>query len=227
MIPIRDELPTRRFPAVTVLIIGLNVIVFVFQTLFGFSSEQFFFRVGLVPAFLWGKAELLGGSVPPFFSLFTSQFVHGNFLHLSFNMLYLWIFGNNVEDMLGRFHFLLFYLSCGFMAGIIHALVFPHSLLPTVGASGAIAGVMGSYMVFFPYARVVVMIFWGFFVQFLRVPASLLLGLWVFLQVISGLLSMVSSNYGGVAWFAHLGGFATGVLWSKIVSVRFYRKFSW
>lgn len=227
MIPIRDELPTRRFPAVTVSIIGVNVIVFFFQTLFGLSSEQFFFRVGLIPALLWGKTELLGRNVAPFFSLFTSQFVHYNFFHLFFNMLYLWIFGNNVEDVLGHFHFLLFYLSCGFMAGIIHALVFPNSLLPTVGASGAIAGVMGGYLVFFPYAKVIVMVFWGFFVQFLRIPASLLLGLWIILQVLSGFFSMVSSNYGGVAWFAHLGGFIVGVLWSKIVSIRFYQKFSW
>ncbi|MGC8777475.1 MAG: rhomboid family intramembrane serine protease [Candidatus Caldatribacteriaceae bacterium] len=220
-------MPTRRFPAVTVLIIGLNVVVFLFQALLGASSDLFFFKVGLVPALLWGKARPLQEGLSPLVTLFTSQFVHGNFLHLFFNMLYLWIFGNNVEDVLGHFHFLFFYLSCGLTAGLIHAFVFPHSLIPTVGASGAIAGVMGGYMVLFPYARVIVMIFWGFFVQFLRVPAVTLLGFWVILQIIYGLFSLAIPNYGGVAWFAHLGGFAIGVLWGKIASVRLYRRSYW
>lgn len=162
MIPIRDELPTRRFPVVTVLIIGLNVVVFLFQTLLGGSSDRFFFETGLIPALLWGKVKPLQEGLNPLITLFTSQFVHGNFLHLFFNMLYLWIFGNNVEDVLGHIYFLFFYLACGVTAGLIHALVFPGSLVPTVGASGAIAGVMGGYLVFFPYARVIVMVFWGF-----------------------------------------------------------------
>ncbi|MCX7667591.1 MAG: rhomboid family intramembrane serine protease [Atribacterota bacterium] len=227
MIPIRDELPTRRFPAVTVFIIGLNVAVFLFQTLFGASSDWFFFKTGLIPAFLWGRVKPLQGGINPLITLFTSQFVHGNFLHLFFNMLYLWIFGNNVEDTLGHLQFILFYLSCGAIASLIHAMVFPGSLVPTVGASGAIAGVMGGYLVFFPYARVVVMVFWGFFVQFLRVPALVLLGFWIILQVVYGLFSLAIPNYGGVAWFAHLGGFAVGVLWGKIASAYLYRKLYW
>ncbi|MEN3186527.1 MAG: rhomboid family intramembrane serine protease [Atribacterota bacterium] len=227
MIPIRDELPTRRFPVVTVLIIGLNILIFFWQVLFGGSSDQFFFQIGLVPAFLWGRARPLLGVLNPLTTLFTSQFVHGNLFHLLFNMLYLWIFGNNVEDILGHFQFLFFYLACGLTAGLVHALIFPNSLLPVVGASGAIAGVMGGYLVFFPYARVVVMVFWGFFVQFVRVPALVLLGFWILLQIVYGLFSLAFPNYGGVAWFAHLGGFALGALWSKIVSVRLYRHSYW
>jgi membrane associated rhomboid family serine protease len=227
MIPIRDELPTRRFPVVTVLLIGLNVAVFLFQALFDASSDWFFLKFGLIPALLWGKVQPLQGGFSPVVTLFTSQFVHGNLLHLFFNMLYLWIFGNNVEDILGRFHFLLFYLSCGLTAGLVHAAVFPDSLTPTVGASGAIAGVMGGYLVLFPYARVIVMVFWGFFVQFLRVPAAVLLGFWVILQIVYGLFSLAIPNYGGVAWFAHLGGFMVGVLWSKIAAGRFYRRSYW
>lgn len=227
MIPIRDELPTRRFPVVTVLIIGLNVVVFLFQTLLGGSSDRFFFETGLIPALLWGKVKPLQEGLNPLITLFTSQFVHGNFLHLFFNMLYLWIFGNNVEDVLGHVHFLFFYLACGVTAGLIHALVFPGSLVPTVGASGAIAGVMGGYLVFFPYARVIVMVFWGFFVQFLRVPALVLLGFWIILQIVYGLFSLAVPNYGGVAWFAHLGGFAVGALWGKIASAHLYRRSYW
>ncbi len=227
MIPVRDELPTRRFPIVTVALIGLNGIIFFYQILGGLSSEAFFFRVGLVPAFLWGKVHPLQGSFPPFLTLFTSQFVHGNFPHLFFNMLYLWIFGNNVEDFLGHVHFLFFYLVCGLVAGLLHAGIFLDSLTPTVGASGAIAGVMGGYLILFPYARVIVMVFWGFFVQFVRVSAVTLLGFWVFLQVVYALFSLAAPTYGGVAWFAHLGGFIVGVLWSKIVSAFFYRRIYW
>lgn len=217
-------MPTRRFPAVTVWIIGVNVVVFIFQLSLGTALERFFFQVGLIPAVLWGKAEPLYRGLNPVVTLFTSQFVHGNVLHLFFNMLYLWIFGNNVEDVLGHFHFLLFYLTCGLTAGLLHALVFPSSLIPTIGASGAIAGVMGGYLILFPYAKVIVMVFWGFFVQFLRVPAAMLLGFWVIVQIIYGLFSLAIPNYGGVAWFAHLGGFAMGVLWSKIMAARLYRR---
>ncbi len=227
MIPIRDELPTRKLPIITVSVIIINVIVFIYELLLGPQLETFLFQAGLVPAVLWGRVRLLIPSIPPFLTIFTSMFLHGNLFHLLSNMLYFWIFGNNVEDFLGHFHFLLFYLGCGLMAGLTHALVFPSSTIPTVGASGAISGVMGGYLVLFPFARVLVLVIWGFFFNIVRVPAALLLGIWVFLQLIYSLTSLVSPTLGGTAWFAHLGGFAIGCIWCKIASTYYERKVYW
>jgi len=184
-------------------------------------------RAGLVPAVIWGKYSILGSFFHPWFTLFSSMFLHGNVLHLASNMLYLWIFGNNVEDFLGHFHYLVFYLLCGVFSGFIHALIFLSSTIPTIGASGAIAGVMGGYFILFPEARVLVMLILGFFVQFVKVRAVLVLGLWILLQVISGLSSLGMSNRGGVAWFAHIGGFLLGAFWCKIASTKYYRNHYW
>ncbi|MGQ9622981.1 MAG: rhomboid family intramembrane serine protease [Candidatus Caldatribacteriaceae bacterium] len=228
MIPIRDELPTRRFPIITVLLIVANIVVFVYEQNLGRGQEAFFFQAGLVPAFLWGKAQFLHGTlIPPALTLLTSIFLHGNFLHLLFNMWYLWIFGNNVEDFLGRGHFLLFYLGCGCAAGLSHALAFSSSLIPTVGASGAIAGVMGGYFLLFPSARIITLLFWGFFVQLVRIPAAVYLGFWVILQIIYAIVSLGFPGYGGVAWFAHVSGFAVGALWCRIFAVWTYRRTHW
>lgn len=227
MIPIRDELPTRRFPFITVILIAINIFIFLFEILIGQGLEPFFRYGGLVPASLWGKAELSTSFISPWFTLFSSMFLHGNILHLGSNMLYLWIFGNNVEDFLGRFHYLIFYLISGMFAGLVHALLFPSSTIPTIGASGAIAGVMGGYLILFPGARVVVMLIFGFFVTFVRVKAILVLGIWILLQVVSGLTSLGMSSRGGVAWFAHIGGFLLGMLWCKIVANRYYRTHYW
>uniref|UniRef100_A0A7V3YMQ7 Rhomboid family intramembrane serine protease n=1 Tax=Candidatus Caldatribacterium californiense TaxID=1454726 RepID=A0A7V3YMQ7_9BACT len=228
MIPIRDELPTRRFPVVTVALILVNTAVFLYEVSLGPARELFFFQAGLVPAFLWGKTQLLHGfSVPPLLTLLTSIFLHGSFFHLLSNMWYLWIFGNNVEDFLGRWQFLLFYLGCGFTAGLSHALAFPSSLLPTVGASGAIAGVMGGYFLLFPRARILTVVFWGFFVQLLYVPAVVFLGFWILLQMFYAIVSLGFPGYGGIAWFAHVSGFVTGALWCKIIASRTYRRIYW
>jgi len=189
--------------------------------------ELFFRQVGLVPAFLWGGKEITTSLILPWLTLFSSMFFHGNILHLGSNMLYLWIFGNNVEDFLGHFHYLLFYLISGMFAGLVHALMFPSSTIPTIGASGAIAGVMGGYFVLFPGARVVVMLIFGFFVTFVKVKAIFVLGGWILLQVISGLTSLGMSSRGGVAWFAHIGGFLLGALWCKIASNRYYKTHYW
>ena len=220
MIPIRDELPTRRFPIITVSLVVANVVFFIYELLLRPQLEAFLFQAGLVPAVLWGKARLLTPSIPPFLTIFTSMFLHGNLFHLLSNMLYLWIFGNNVEDFLGPFHYLLFYLGCGLVAGLSHALIYPSSTIPTIGASGAISGVMGGYLILFHFARVLVLVIWGFFLRVVEVPAALLLGLWVFLQLIYSLTSLISPTLGGTAWFAHLGGFIMGCLWCKMVSNR-------
>ncbi len=227
MIPIRDELPTRKFPFITVILIAINIIIFLFEILQGQGLEPFFRYGGLVPATLWGKGELNTSFISPWLTLISSIFLHGNILHLGSNMLYLRIFGNNVEDFLGHFHYLIFYLISGIFAVLVHALLFPSSTIPTIGASGAIAGVMGGYLILFPGARVIVMLIFGFFVTFVRVKAVLVLGIWILLQVVSGLTSLGMSSRGGVAWFAHIGGFLLGVLWCKIVSNRYYRTHYW
>lgn len=228
MIPIRDELPTRRFPIVTVTLILVNTMVFLYEASLGPGQEALFFQAGLVPAFLWGKVQLLRESfLPPVLTLLTSTFLHGNFWHLFSNMWYLWIFGNNVEDFLGRWHFLLFYLGCGCVTGLSHALVFSTSLIPTVGASGAIAGVMGGYFLLFPGARIITLVFWGFFIQFLKIPAAVFLGFWILLQILYAIVSLGFPGYGGVAWFAHVSGFFVGALWCKMMASRIYRRTYW
>ncbi len=227
MIPIRDELPTRRFPYVTVVLIVLNILFFLYELSLGSRLEAFVYQAGLIPAVLWGKVHFWAG-LPSYLRIFSSMFLHGGLVHLFFNMLYLWIFGNNVEDFLGHFHFLLFYLGCGTSAALVHAILFPSSTVPVVGASGAIAGVMGGYLVLFPYARVIVLVFLGFFITFIRVPAALLLLLWIFLQIMYGAFSFLLPNAGGVAWFAHIGGFLVGAFWCKMMASRYYyRKFLW
>jgi membrane associated rhomboid family serine protease len=194
MIPIRDELPTRKFPFITVILIAINIIIFLFEILQGQGLEPFFRYGGLVPATLWGKGELNTSFISPWLTLISSIFLHGNILHLGSNMLYLWIFGNNVEDFLGHFHYLIFYLISGIFAGLVHALLFPSSTIPTIGASGAIAGVMGGYLILCPGARVIVMLIFGFFFNFLRVKAVLVIGIWILNQVVSGLTSFGKSS---------------------------------
>jgi len=219
MIPIKDELPTRQFPAVTVAIIAINALVFTYSITLGPEREDFLFQSGLIPALLWGKQEVPASFLPPAITLFSSMFQHANLLHIFFNMLYLWIFGNNVEDYLGRFHFILFYLGSGLAAGLLHAVVFPGSTIPTIGASGAVAGAMGGYFILFPRARVVVLFIFGFFIYPARVPAVFVLGFWILLQLVYGVFALALGDMGGVAWFAHFGGFIAGLAWCKTASV--------
>ena len=213
MIPIRDENPLPGRPYLTWAVIGLNLLVYVFQLGMDQREEVFFLHyMGVVPAWLTG----LGDFPAPkdwFFrplTLFTYQFVHGGFFHLAGNMLYLWIFGDNVELALGRWRFAAFYLSGGVLAALIQVLSGPASQLPMVGASGAIAAVLGAYLALYPKNRVLVLVWLLFFVTTIRVPAIFLLGFWFFLQV-------MGSGGPGVAWMAHIGGFVCG-----LVLVRFF-----
>jgi membrane associated rhomboid family serine protease len=144
------------------------------------------------------------------------MFMHGGFFHLFGNMLYLWIFGNNIEDSLGHVRFIFFYLLCGVIAAYSHALSAPGSAIPMIGASGAVSGILGAYLLLFPYARVHTLIFLGFFVQTIKVPALIVIGFWAIIQVINGLLASGISNQGGIAWFAHLGGFLAGLVFIKL-----------
>ncbi|MCX6639442.1 MAG: rhomboid family intramembrane serine protease [bacterium] len=214
MIPLRDENPGLRFPVVTVLLVAANVAVFVYQTLLDPRQQTvFIMSYGMVPAQLLGQAPRLYGGFPSALTLVTSQFLHGGILHLAGNMLYLWIFGNNIEDVLGKFKFLLFYLLCGTFAAIAHVIINPFSTVPMVGASGAIAGILGAYLVTFPGARVLVLIFLVIFVTTARIPAFWVLGFWFVMQVLYATTSAAGET--SVAYLAHVGGFLAGIYLMK------------
>ncbi len=212
MIPIRDDNPAHRPPVVTVAFIAICVVVFLWQvSLDPRAQEAAVYSWGMIPAVLLGEARLPAEltRVPPAATLVTSMFLHGGWGHLLGNMLYLWIFGNNIEDRLGHGRFVLFYLVCGLAAAAAQILPEPGSRIPMIGASGAISGVLGAYMLLYPHARVLVLIPLGF--MFLHhVRAVWLLGVWFTLQIVSALAA--PPGEGGVAWWAHIGGFVAGLV---------------
>lgn len=214
MLPYKDENPTRTFPFVTIGIIIINVLVYVWELMSPAGENYIVFRYGAIPSDLisFEKTRYLH----PALTIFSSMFLHGGLLHIGGNMLYLWIFGDNIEDMLGHFRFVLFYLVSGIVAAYSHAITSPASTIPMIGASGAIAGVLGAYIVLFPRARVRSLIFFGFFVEIVRIPALIVIGFWAIIQVVNGLLSQGLLPQGGIAWFAHVGGFLTGLLTIKL-----------
>ena len=224
MIPLRDANPTRRPAVVTLAIVIACCVAFAWELGLGAGSgeaalERTISDWGVVPARLtaaWARGDYLSGES---FTLLTSQFLHGGWLHLLGNMLYLWIFGNNVEDRLGRAGFLLFYLAGGVVAGLAQVAVDPSSNAPTIGASGAIAATLGAYIVFFPGARVTSLVFLGFFVQLIKIPAAIVLGFWFVLQLVDGFASLGVSQSGGVAFFAHIGGFVAGAIVAWLVGL--------
>jgi len=205
MIPLGDDIPTRNFPLITLLAIGVNVWVY-FITFFSATvpPDMVFNQYGLVPY------NLINSPVTEYPAIYSSMFLHAGFWHLAGNMLYLWIFGNNIEDVLGKFRFILFYLVCGTIAALGHIATDTSSVIPMVGASGAVSGVLGAYLVLFPFARVKTLVFIVIFVTIIRIPALVLLGLWIALQVLNGIA--VSGGAPGVAWFAHIGGFLAGMI---------------
>lgn len=212
MIPIRDENPTRSIPWVTIAFIATNIGVFIYEnTLDPQALEAFWVTWSIVPA------RLLADPLSPaeIATVFTSMFMHAGWVHLIGNMLYLWIFGNNIEDRLGPARFVVFYLVCGIMGASAQVVTAPGSSVPMLGASGAIAGVLGSYLLLYPGASIVAIIPVFFFIEVARVPAYLVIGFWFVLQLGSGLASLgAAASTGGTAWFAHLGGFAAGVVLS-------------
>lgn len=216
MLPLRDFIPTRRFPVLTVGIIIVNIIAFAYELLAEASGtlEQTFYTMGVVP---FDVTHDFGLAVA--FSFVTSMFLHGGFMHIAGNMLYLWIFGNNVEDSMGRGRFLVFYLMTGSIASAAQVLASPNSRLPSIGASGAIAGVLGAYIVLFPRARVQTLVFLGYFARMAQLPALLVLGFWFVLQLLSGLMAFGVAQMGGVAWFAHIGGFVAGLLLVRLFAL--------
>ncbi|NOT33509.1 MAG: rhomboid family intramembrane serine protease [Candidatus Eisenbacteria bacterium] len=215
MIPLRDENPSGRTPHLTRLIILINALVFVYELSLGPALQEFALAFGIVPAHvsnaLAGRGNLVTDALVP---LFTSMFLHGGWLHLISNMWYLWIFGDNIEDQFGHLGFVLFYLGAGLASGLLHFAMQTGSPIPTVGASGAIAGVLGAYVVLFPRARVITLVPLFVFIQLMALPAVVVLGLWFVTQFFNGALSLLytSDSGGGVAWWGHIGGFAFGVL---------------
>ena len=207
-LPLKDENPTRHFAWVTVALLSANAAVFVLQLTVE-DPSAFVARWGFVPALQSGER------VAP---LFSAMFLHGGLLHLGGNLLYLWIFGNNVEDLFGPVRFLAFYVVCGLAGHLAHFLAGPASMLPTIGASGAISGVLAAYLIRFPRASVVSVVFLFVFVRLIRVPAALVIALWLVLQVVNGLGALAGGPARGVAWFEHLGGFAAGLLLTPLLS---------
>ncbi len=213
MIPLRDRNPSGVFPAVTLGLIAANVIMFLYEVHLGPGIMTFLKHHALIPAEVTASVRYhqinLSETVEPFF---TSMFLHGGWLHLIFNMWFLWIFGDNVEDTLGAFRYLLFYFLCGLGAALTQFAVQPSSTVPMLGASGAIAGVLGAYAVLFPGARVVTLVPIVFFLQIIEVPAIVILGYWFLLQIVSGSVTALMPTQGGTAFWAHVGGFAAGAL---------------
>ena len=214
MFPLRDTIPSQSFPIVTLFLIITNGIIFIYELSLGPVLDQFLNNFGVIPVFYTralqeNPLQVIAGIIP----IFSSIFLHGGWLHVISNMWFLWIFGDNVEDRTGHFRFLLFYLLCGVLATLAHIMANPLSTVPTIGASGAIAGVMGAYFILYPRAKIVTLIFIFIFIQIIEIPALFFLGFWVILQILSGTLSTgLTNESGGVAWWAHIAGFFTGLL---------------
>jgi len=207
MIPLKDDNPTSGRPIITYFIIGLCTLIFLAQiSSRSYKTGELFYSYGLIPSVLMGHNQLPMDlyAVPAFITIFTSMFMHGGFMHLIGNMLYMWIFADNIEDNLGITKFIIFYLLCGIGAAMTQVLMDTHSQIPMIGASGAIGGVLGAYLINHPKAKVLVLIPFGFFSQLLKIKALYVLGFWFILQFIS--------SGGGVAYAAHIGGFVSGMI---------------
>ena len=214
MFPLYDENPTRITPYFTYGLIGMNVLVFLHEiSLSDIQLEQFFQLYAVIPQ------ELTINWSREWTTLFTSQFLHGGWWHLISNMVYLWVFGNNIEDRLGHFKYLLFYLTCGAIAALCQWFIGMYSTIPSLGASGAISGVLGAYLIWFPQARITTLVFLGFFVTTINIPALVIIGIFFVQNLISGFASLqaaanMSVETGGVAYWAHLGGFIVGSIFA-------------
>jgi membrane associated rhomboid family serine protease len=225
MFPLKDDIPSHSFPLFTVVLIVANVAVFLYQLSLEMgparaTATAFVMEFGAVPCRLSGMCPTEDFPAP-MLTVFTSMFMHGGIFHVAGNMLYLWIFGDNVEDALGHFRFLLLYLMAGAGAAASQVLVGPDSRIPMVGASGAVSGVLGAYLLMFPRARILCLIIFGFLVRFVHVPAIIVLGFWIVVQVFNGVISVSGAGQtGGVAWFAHIGGFAAGIVLLFLLKAR-------
>ncbi len=217
MLPIRDDLPSRGKPYVNYILIAVNIFVFLYELGLGKALNWFILRYGVIPYEYTHFVDIFPPSAIPI-NLITSMFIHGGFMHVFGNMLYLWIFGDNVEDAMGHLRYFIFYLICGIIASLTHIFMSVNSKVPSIGASGAISGVLGAYLVLYPRAGVITLIpdpfTFGLFYRLVRIPALVVLGFWFLIQFFNGILSLPISygSRGGVAWFAHIGGFIAGLV---------------
>ena len=217
MFPLKDNVPTRSFPIVTVALIAANVAVWLWEVQTGVEHDVL--RYGYYPCTVEGPCTQPASLIPhlPWWEgAFSSMFLHASWVHVGGNMLFLWIFGNNVEDSMGHLRFVVFYVACGLAAALIQVFVTPASGVPMVGASGAISGVMGGYVVLYPRARVYTLVPLGFFITTIVLPAWTMIGYWALIQVFSGVGSLGADNEGGVAFWAHVGGLVAGIVLVKL-----------
>jgi membrane associated rhomboid family serine protease len=221
MIPLKDTVRAWSFPIINWLLIATNIFVFIFEVQLGRQADQIVAILGVVPARL-----LAAPSAGQLLTIFTSMFLHGGWLHLLSNMLALYIFGDNVEDRLGHGRYLAFYLICGFAAAATHIIFNTASQAPTIGASGAISGVLGAYFILYPRARVITLIMIFILPWIVEIPAVIYLGFWFLSQLLNGVLSITASaqSFGGVAWWAHAGGFLTGIILVGLFARRPYAR---
>lgn len=223
MIPLRDENPTRSFPIVTLVLITINILVFVYELSLGpqLLREKIYLYAAVPYSLLHPQNPRI------VLTLFSSLFFHASILHVAGNMLYLWVFGNNIEDRLGKIRFVFFYFACGIIATLGHTLINPDSRLPLVGASGAVSGVLGAYLLLYPQAKVLVLLPLIFFWSVVKVRASLFLIFWIIMQFFAGTVTLGqldTSGKGGVAWFAHIFGFFAGMVLVPVLLVRKRRR---
>jgi membrane associated rhomboid family serine protease len=222
MIPLKDDLPSRSTPVVTLGLIALNLLAFLYQLSLehadhGLAAQALVAEFGLVPCRLAGTCQVPGDFPEAAITIFTSMFLHAGLFHVGGNMLYLWIFGWNVEHTFGHARYLAFYLLSGVAAALAQTAIAPDARIPMIGASGAVSGVLGAYLLLFPHATILVLVIFGFFIRFIHVPALIVLGFWIVVQFLNGLgtygTSVVGEDVvGGVAWFAHIGGFLAGMM---------------
>ena len=218
MIPIRDAIRSKNFPVVNFIIIGLNIVAFLWELVQGSDLKEVFYLYGMVPLRYHDpglSAHFTG--FQQYLPFLTSMFLHGGFLHIIMNMWFLYIFGDNIEDRLGHIRYLVFYLFCGVAAGLVHLFTNWNSNIPTIGASGAVSGVMGAYLLLYPRSKILTLIPIFFFFQFVEIPAFIFLWFWLLLQLFSA--GLTSSNVGGIAFWAHIGGFVAGLIFIKIFDV--------
>ena len=225
MFPIKDDNPTETRPFITCILIGLNILIFFYQI--GLEEDaraSLIFDYGFKPSHFFSYGNQLYFEVSPLLTIFTSMFLHGGILHLLGNMLFLWIYGNNIEDSMGHTKFLIFYLLCGFAAALLQAIISIESSTPMIGASGAVSGVLSAYFLLFPKARVLTLLILFIFITFIRIPAGILIGFWFLSQIINAYFN--DPNSPGVAWYAHIGGFLMGLFLIPFFKKKKFKFFS-
>ena len=226
MIPLRDKIPSSSFPFINIIFIVLNSLVFLYEVSLGSELNRFIYQYGLVPASLISSPHT--GFVDRVYPFFTSMFLHGGWFHLIGNMLFLYIFGDNVEDRMGHFKYLLFYLICGLGAAFTQIITNVRSEIPMVGASGAISGVLGAYILLFPKSRIVTLVPIFFFLHIVEIPAAVFLLIWFIIQFFSGVATLAASkSTGGVAFWAHVGGFVVGFVLARFIIKKGYYRAGW